>query len=163
MRNAFILIIVSMIMLTGCAEIRYAKANSIRATTNRANDKHDLRMDDSRALTPVRLAVAEALLWTLMVGGVVVIVSAAGAISYSMAGASFYFIRDKRTQQVPLDTATRQYPLLLYGNSRRAFNPNTGERLLLSDANEADLLRIEASTKVQLAGLLPKELAACYK
>ena len=151
-KQVFILII--FVMLTGCTEIRYAKANDLRQATKRADDKHDLRMNDSRALTPVRLAVKEVLLWSLMVGGVAVIISMVGAISYSLVGAAVNFVRDKRIQQIPLDVATRQYPLLLYGNGRRVFNPNTGERLLLSDVSEADLLRIEAATRVQLAGLI---------
>jgi hypothetical protein len=67
---------------------------------------------------------------------------------------SFYGVRHRRAQQIPLDVATRQYPLLIYGNGRRVLNPNNGERLLLSEVSGADLTRIEANTKVQLAGLL---------
>lgn len=142
-------------LLTGCDNsMQKARARNLRAATNRADDRHDLRMDDSYALTPVRLIVKEVLWWSLMVSGVLVLVSFAGAFSYFTIGASYYTIRDMKTQKVPLDTDTRQYPLLLYGNGRRVFNPNNGERLLLSDVSEADLPRIEAATQVQLVGLL---------
>jgi uncharacterized protein YceK len=148
-------IIVLAILLTGCDNsIKHAKARNQHHATNRADDRHDLAMADSAALTPVRLIVKEFLLWSLMVSGIALMVGGVASAIYFLVGMSFYSIRHKRAQQIPLDIATRQYPLLLYGNGRRIFNPNNGERLLLTDVSEAELPRIEASTKVQLAGLI---------
>jgi uncharacterized protein YceK len=153
--NKTIVIIIIVILLSGCDNsMKQAKARSRNAATNRANDKHNAAMADSRALTPVRLIVKEVLLWALMVSGVALVISGAGSAAWLMIGYSINFIRHQRTQQIPLDISTRQYPLLMYGNGRRAFNPNNGERLLLSDVSSADLPRIEATTKVQLAGLV---------
>jgi hypothetical protein len=153
MKQLLVLIIV--ILLTGCNNsIKDAKANSIRQQTRRANDKHNSAMADSRALATTRIVVKEVLLWSLMVGGVIVVISGAGGLAWLFVGGSVNIIRHQRTQQIALDVATRQYPLLVYGNGRRIFNPNNGERLLLSDVSTADLPRIEASTKVQLAGLI---------
>lgn len=148
-------ILVLFILLTGCDNsIKHAKANRIRQATNRANDRHDIEMADSRALTPVRLRVKEVLLWSLMGSGMLVLISFSGAFAYFTIGASYYVIRDMRVQQIPLDVATRQYPLLIYGNGRRSFNPNNEERLRLSDGSAADPLRVKASNEVQLAGLI---------
>lgn len=152
-RLVFIVVIIS--LLTGCNNsVKNARANSIRQSTNRTNDKHDLAMADSRSLTSVRLIVKEVLLWSVMGGALAIILSFAGSFAYLVAGTSFYFVRDRKTQQIPLNPQTRQYPLLMYGNGRRIFNPNNGERLLLSDVSSADLPRIEAATRVQLAGLI---------
>jgi hypothetical protein len=152
---SLILIIVTIILLTGCNNsVKDAKANAIRQQTRRTNDKHSLAMADSKALTSTRLIVKEILLWSLMVGGVVVVISGAGGLAWLFVGGSVNIIRHQRTQQIPLDMTTRQYPLLMYGNGRRVFNPNNGERLLLSEVSDADLPRIEAQTKVQLAGLI---------
>lgn len=158
MKNLFSWIVV-MVLLLGCNNsIKDAKARSIRQATNRVDDKHELAMADSQALTPTRLMVKDIALWVLMAGGVVVIVSGAGSLAYFFAGASFYTIRNMRIQQIPLDEATRQYPVLIYGNGRRSWNLNSGELKRLSDVSEADPMRIEASTKVQLAGLLPGKI-----
>lgn len=154
MKN-LIVILAIFILLTGCDNsIKHAKANRIRAATNRANDRHDLEMSDSRALTPVRLIVKEILLWSLMGSGALVLVSFGVAFSYFTIGASYYVIRDMKIQQIPLDVATRQYPLLIYGNGRRSLDPNNGERLRLTDVSKADPLRIETTARVQLAGLI---------
>jgi hypothetical protein len=112
-------------------------------------------MADSRALTPVRLATKETLYWSLMISGSLAIVGGGCALTWFMIGNSINHVRNNRIQRVALDVQTRQYPLLVYGpNGDRAFNPNTGERLLLSEVSEAQLPRIKASTQVQLAGLI---------
>lgn len=155
MKNLLAILLLA-ILLMGCDNsVKHAKANSIRQATNRTNDKHNLAMADSKALAPVRLIVKEVLLWSLMVGGLVIITSSAGATSYFLLGYAVTFISHRRShQQIALDVVTRQYPLLMYGNGRRVFNPNNGERLRLSDVSSAELPRIEAQTKVQLAGLI---------
>lgn len=151
----FIVSISILFLLSGCKNnLRDARAAEVRAQTRRTNDKHELAMADSQALTSVRLATKEGLLWLLMISSSVVVVAGAGSLVWLMVGGSVNTIRHQRTQQVPLDVATRQYPLLIYGNGRRVFNPNNGERLLLSECAEAGLLRVEASTQVQLAGLI---------
>lgn len=152
-----LILVFAVILLTGCKNsMKDAKAAEVRAETRRRNEIHAAKMADSRALMPVRLATKKTLYWSLMIGGMVVVVSGAGALAWLMVGGSVNIIRHQRTRQIPLDVATRQYPLLVYGppNGRRAFNPNNGERLLLSECAEASLPRIEASAKVQLAGLI---------
>ena len=142
-------------IISGCKNsMKEARAAEVRAKTNRRNNIHDQKMADTKALTPIRLATKEALYWSLMVGGSVVIVSGGGALAWLMIGGSINSVRHSRAQQIPLDVATRQYPLLVYGNGRRLFNPNNGERLLLSEVSEACLPRIQASKQVQLAGLI---------
>lgn len=147
-----IVILIFFFALTGCNNsVKDARAYGMRQATGRTNDNHNLAMADSEALTPTRLMVKEVLLWSLMFGGVIVIITTTGVYGYFAVGMA---INRVRFWYVPLDTATRQYPLLLYGNGRRVFNPNNGERLLLSEVSEAQLERIEAATRVQMAGLL---------
>lgn len=148
---AFLIITV----LSGCKNsMKEARAAEARAETRRRNDIHNAKMADTKSLTPVRLATKETLYWSLMVGGSVVIIGGSTALTWLMIGASFNFVRHQRIKQIPLDVATRQFPLLIYGNGRRAFNPNNGERVLLTEKSEAHQPRIEASTQVQLAGLI---------
>lgn len=154
-RHLLFLLIVLALLVVGCnSSVKDARARGLRHSTDRADDRHNLKMDDSRALTPVRLIVKEVLLWSLMVGGAMVFLGGGFSLAYVFVGASFYAIRDMGIQQIALDEKTRQYPVIIYGNGRRIFNLNTGERLLLSETSEAHDPRIEAATRVQLAGLL---------
>lgn len=149
-----IIILIALTLLVGCDNsVKHAKANSVRQATNRANDRHNLAMTDSQALAPVRLIAKEVLLWSLMAGGGAVILGGGIALTYFFVGAAVYAVRDKRIQQIPLSIETRQYPVLVYGNGRRSLNLNNGERLRLSETSEANLPRIEATTRVQLQGL----------
>ena len=50
--------------------------------------------------------------------------------------------------------ATRRAKIEQKLNERQSLNPNTGEQRLLNDRAEADVARIEATAKVQIAGLL---------
>lgn len=154
MRQVLVLIIAASILLGCDNSMKQAKANRIWQATKRVDERHNLAMADSETLTPTRLIVKEVLLWTLMTSGAAFMIGGVIFAIYFLAGMSFYGVRHKRTQQIGLDITTRQYPLLMYGNGRRVFNPNTGERSLLSDVSAAELPRIEASTRVQLAGLI---------
>jgi hypothetical protein len=151
-----IIFLLAMLLSSGCDNsMKQAKARSQTHATNRVDERHRLAMADSRALTPVRLIVKEVLLWGLMSSGVAFMIGGVISAIYFLTGMAFYSVRNRRVQQIGLDVATRQYPLLMYGNGRRVFNPNTGERLRLSESSVAELPRIAAQTQVQLAGLQP--------
>jgi hypothetical protein len=147
-----IIIAITILLLTGCKNsMKEARAAEVRAQTKRANEIHAANMADRQAMTPVRLVVKDTLYYSLMIGGVVLIIGTSGALTWLFIGTA---VNRVRFHQIPLDVATRQYPLLMYGNGRRVFNPNTGERLLLAETSTIEPNRIEASTKVQVAGLL---------
>lgn len=153
--STIIAILLILFLLSGCKNsMKEAKATEVRHETKRRDDIHNIKMADSRALTPIRLATKEVLWWSLRISGSVVIVGGGGALVWLMIGGSINTVRHQRIHKIPLDVTTRQYPLLVYGNGRRAFNPNTGERLLLSEVSEAHGPRIKSITQVQLAGLL---------
>jgi len=150
------LLALTLIILTGCnSSVKNAKAEAIRHQTDRADDWHIARLEESEALMPVRIMVKEVLWYTGMVSGILLLLGSGLAGGWWMVGTSVNRVKFHR---VSLDVQTRQYPLLVYGNGRRVFNPNTGERLLLAENSEASLTRIEASTKVQLAGMLPDRM-----
>jgi hypothetical protein len=143
------------VLLTGCRNsMKEARAAGVRAETRRRNEIHAMKMAERRATANVRLATMDAFYYSLAVSGSVVIVGGGCALTWLMIGGSINHVKHRRVMRVPLDPVTRQYPLLVYGNGRRVFNPNNGERLLLSEISEAGLPRIEATAKVQLAGLI---------
>lgn len=140
------------LLLSGCKEQRQAKAYEINSATNRKNDLHDSQMADRRALAPVRLIVMEVTLWSLMIGGTLIIGAGAIGGSWYIVGSAFNHLEKQSIIRIPLDPETRQFDLVIYANGRRAFNPNTGQRLLLSEASAPDRQLVEGSHAVQLAG-----------
>jgi hypothetical protein len=147
-----IIIAVVILFLAGCKNsMKEARAAEVRARTKRANEIHALNMAEKRATIPVRLAVKDTLYYSLMVGGVVLIIGTSGALTWLFIGSA---VNRVRFHQVPLDQVTRQYPLMIYGNGRRAFNPNTGERLLLAETSQTDRQLTAGSQTIQLAGII---------
>jgi hypothetical protein len=155
MKQTLLIIVLATVLLTGCKNsMKEARAAEVRAETRRRNEIHAAKMAERRATANVRLATLDTFYYSLAVSSMVVIVGGGLALSWLMVGSSVNHVKHRRIMRVPLDVETRQYPLLVYGNGRRVFNPNNGERLLLSELSGAELPRIEASTKVQLAGLI---------
>jgi hypothetical protein len=152
MKNLIIIVVV-ILFLAGCknSSMKEARAAEVRARTKAANEIHTANMADRQAMTPVRLTVKTTLYYSVMVGGIVLIVGTSGALTWLFVGSA---INRVRFHQIPLDVATRQYPLLTYGNGRRAFNPNTGERLVLAETSPTDSQLTAGSQTVQLAGII---------
>ncbi|KKM14888.1 hypothetical protein LCGC14_1701620, partial [marine sediment metagenome] len=133
-----------------------ARASDLRARTRRANDTHQAKMADRRATTQIRLMAIDVAYYALMVSGVVVIVGSGFAITWLVIGGSIGLVQRVNVHRIRLDSVTKQYDALLYGpaSERRLLNPNTGEQRRLSETSVADRRRIEATAKVQIAGLL---------
>jgi hypothetical protein len=147
-----IIIAIAILLLTGCKNsMRDARAAEVRARTKAANEIHAANMADRQAMTPIRLTVKTTLYYSVMIGVAVLIVGTGGALTWLFIGTA---VNRVRFHQVPLDVATRQYPLLMYGNGRRIFNPNTGERLLLSETSQTNRQLAAGSQTVQLAGII---------
>lgn len=146
-----ILLIILFILLSGCSEIRYAKAREISAETRRKNERHQADMEEQNALMPTRIAAKGNLIWSGMVGGILVIIVFAGSFSYYAIGVSIAKVRQANIMFAPLDKVTRQYPLLITGGNK-SHNPNT---LSVSDIWENSLPYQEAlkgSQAVQMIG-----------
>lgn len=142
-------------MLSGCNWID-AKAADQAARTRRADDLHQQQMIDNQALAPTRLATKEVAMWTLTGGLVVGMVILLLAGSYYVFALAYHKAQHASIQQIRLDPVTRQYPLLIY-KGNRAYTPITGDRVLLDKEWLAGQDRIEAATRVQIAGLLESE------
>ncbi len=152
-----IIILVMLVLLTGCKNsMKEARAADLRARTRRANDLHQAKMADRRATTQIRLMAIDVGYYALMASGLVVIVGTGFAITWLVIGSSIGVVQRVQVHRIRLDPMTKQYDALLYGstNERRFLNPNNGEQRLLNETNEADLARITATAKVQVAGLL---------
>lgn len=146
-----VLLIILFILLSGCSEIRYAKAREISAETRRKNESHQADMEEQNALMPTRIAAKGNLIWSGMVGGILVIIGFAGSFSYYVVGVSIAKVKQANLMLVPLDKATRQYPLIIAG-SKKSHNPNT---LSVSNVWKNSLPyqeALRASTAVQMIG-----------
>lgn len=144
-------------LLSGCKNsMKEARAAEVYARTRRANEIHAAKMKEQRELAPVRLVVKEVMLLTLMGAGVFLLVSSGIGGGYLIIGGSIGLVERVKVHRIKLDPVTFQYDFIAFGppGNRRFCNPNTGERDLLDNISPADRIRIEASTKVQLAGLL---------
>lgn len=146
-----VLLIILFILLSGCSEVRQAKAYKSRSQTRRANDIHQAAMAERAILAPTQIAAKGNLIWSGMVGGILVIIVFAGSFSYYVVGVSIAKVKQANLMLVPLDKATRQYPLLITGGNK-SHNPNT---LSVSDVWENSLPyqeALRASTAVQMIG-----------
>lgn len=152
-KRYFLGLLVAFLLLSGCKEQRQAKAYEINSATNRKNDFHRSQMADRQALAQVRLAVTEVILWSLMVGGTLIIGAAAIGGSWYIIGSVCNHLEKQGIIRVPLDPKTRQFDLIFYANGRRAFNPNTSQRWLLLETSGPDQQLVEGSHAVQLAGV----------
>lgn len=148
------LILVFSLIVTGCTDIRRARANDIHARTKRANDWHNQQMSDNKALEEDRLYIKATLMWTGAIGGIIVIMGTAAGWVYYLGGWAIAKARHASFLQVPLDTDTHQYPLLIYGNGRRALNPNTGQRFLLDTVAPPHPQLTAGSQAVQIGGVI---------
>lgn len=151
MRKLFI-ILIAIILLSGCDNsMKKARARALNHATQRKDDIHHQRMVEKRKTEPLRLMIAEVFYNTLaviiMVGGAMSTV----AFIYFLFGWVYHKVQGFRFRQIPLDEATKQYPLLLYGGGQLAFNPNNGELKRLDETSNADTARIAETTKVQIA------------
>jgi hypothetical protein len=148
-----ILFIILFILLSGCnSSMKSARARDLRAKTDRANDIHNAAMAEREALTPARLAAKENLILTGAIAGVVLILVLAGSGSYFIVGFSVAKVRQVNLMLIPLDKATRQYPLVI-SNGNRAYLPNTGERNDLRQNQLPYPELVNGSHAVQLSGV----------
>jgi uncharacterized protein YceK len=60
MRKIIVFLVLAHILLSGCSEIRYARAREIRAETRRQNEKHQVKMAERQADLAERQALKEA-------------------------------------------------------------------------------------------------------
>ena len=151
------IILVMVIFLSGCENsMKSARARALNHEIQRKDDLHQAKMRDRRATTEIRLMTIDVAYYALMVSGPVVIVGVGFAVSWLVIGGSIGLVQRIQVHRIRLDSVTKQYDTLLYGPSseRRFLNPNTGEQRLLNETNEANTARIEATAKVQIAGLL---------
>ncbi len=146
-----VLLIILFILLSGCSEVRRAKAYKSRSQTRRANDIHQAAMAERAILAPTQIAAKENLIWTGTIAGIVLIVVTTGATSYYIVIFAIAKVKQVNLMPIPLDKATRQYPLIIAGG-KRAYNPNT---LASSDLRIDSLPYSEAlrgSQAVQMIG-----------
>jgi hypothetical protein len=152
MKYYILLLFVVFALLSGCSEQRRAKAYELNSATNRKNDLHDSQMADRAALQPVRLAVVEVAMWSLMVGGVFIIGAVSIGGSWYIFGSVRNHLEKQKIIRIPLNPETRQFDFIIYNHGRRALDPNTGQRFLLSETSGPDRQLVEGSHAVQLAG-----------
>ena len=156
MRKLLVLIL-AIILLTGCDNsMKAARARALNHKTDQLDDIHEEKMRVKRETREIRLMTLDVGYYALMVSGVVVIVGSGLAITWLVIGGSIGLVQRVQVHRIRLDPMTKQYDALLYGpaSGRRFLNLNTGEQRLLNDRAEADVARIEATAKVQIAGLL---------
>ena len=146
-------IVILAILLSGCSEVRHARANEIRAETHRRNQLHAIHVAKAKALATTQVATAETLLWSGAISGAALLLVLAGAGSYYVIGFSIAKVRQANIMFVPLDEATRQYPLIIY-RGNRAYLPNTGERVLLNKNHPPRRQLVAGAHAVQLGGVI---------
>ncbi|KKN24823.1 hypothetical protein LCGC14_0891150 [marine sediment metagenome] len=154
MRNLLV-VLIAIILLTGCDNsMKAARARALNYETDQLDDIHQQKMREKRRTEPLRLMIAEVSYNTLAV--IIMVGATAGTMAfiYFLLGWAYHKVQGFRFRQISLDKTTKQYPLLLYGGGQFVFNPNNGELKRLSETSVADQRRIEATAKVQIAGLL---------
>lgn len=146
-----VLLIILFILLSGCSEIRYAKAREISAETRRKNERHQADMAERNALMSTHIAAKGNLIWSGMIGGIIFIFALAISGSFYVVGFSIAKVKQAGLLLIPLDEKTRQYPLIIAG-SKKSHNPNT---LSVSNVWKNSLPyqeALRASTAVQMIG-----------
>lgn len=134
MKLTILLLLLTLILLTGCTETRQADADRTRAATRRTNELHAQRLSDNEATEDTRRMTKTILLWAGAIGGAVIILAGSVAGSWALIGFSLSWVRQRtNVQQIALAESTRQYPLIIYRN-QRAYNPNTGQILRLDNS-----------------------------
>ncbi len=157
MTKPFIIGLVTFVLVvtSGCDNsMKAARARALNHKTDQLDDIHRQKMIEKRKTEPLRLMIAEIFYNTLAVIIMVAGTAGTGAFIYFLFGWVYHKVQGFRFRQISLDEATKQYPLLLYGGGQFVFNPNNGELKRLSETSGADVARIEATAKVQVAGLL---------
>lgn len=146
-----VLLILLFILLSGCENsMKNARANDLRAKTDRANDLHNARMAEWGAMTSTRLAAKKKLTSVSVLGGVLLIAAFTVSGSYYMFSVSIVKARQVGIMRVPLDRHTRQYPLLVSGS--KAYNPNTLANSDLGQTQWPYPDALEGSYRVQMIG-----------
>lgn len=152
---AAVLICIS-ILLSGCGDIRKARARAIDAETRRNNEIHQWSMGLREGFEPFIYVLG--IIGTAAIG--LVMVSASGAGSFYLVGSAYWKVKRAQLQfaEFRADRNTGLFPVIIYADGRRMIDPNTGEiTKLLADPYQASDTRILARTKVQVAGLLPND------
>ena len=150
-----IAIIILAILLTGCSEIRYDKANRIRQQTRRVNDAHEQRMSDNRATEQARLDMKVSILYSGAVGFSFLILTTVFVWAYYIIGISRAEIRKHQIIQLA-DPTGRRFPVLITATS--VINISTGERYRLNSASEPSHLLVSASVQDQRVKLIAGEV-----
>lgn len=119
-----VLFILLFILLSGCEEVRQAKAYKIRQGENRKNDLHNAKMAEWGAMTATRLAAKKKLISVSVSAGIGLIVVFAISGSCYVVGVSVAKVRQANLMLIPLDRNTKQYPFIVAGG-KQAYNPNT--------------------------------------
>lgn len=152
MRTAIIIIA---ILLSGCTEIRYAKANKIRQQTNRTNDIHEERMSDNKATEQARLDMKVSILYSAAVGFSLMLLATSCIYIYYLVGISRAEIRKRGIIQLA-DPTGRRFPVLITATS--VINLSTGERFFLTDVSEPNHLLVSAAVQNQQVKLIAGEV-----
>ena len=159
-KHSFTLLALCFILASGCAEQRQAEAHAIRRQTARADDRHRLAMEREAAVMGDKVQAERNLVMFGQIGLMVLAGGGIGIALYWGRGMAQASVRQQQFQAtlIPLDEATRQYPLLPYEGPRgtlRVYNPNTNSVLRLDRGHEVNLALADNAAKVQVAGLLP--------
>lgn len=157
------------LLLSGCTEVRHAKAFDIRSDAQRKNDRsrqklsqaedwHELKYDEAQALSPDRIGAKWAILWTGTGSVILLLLAGTGAGAYYLIGFSKAKVRAAHLKAalIPLARDTRQYPLFAYEvrGVMRVYNANTGQLLKLDEGQEPHAQLVAGSGKTQLAGVI---------
>lgn len=118
-----VLLIILFILLSGCSEIRKAKAYEIRSKARRANDAHRAAMMEQATLAPARITAKKNLILTGAMAGQVLIVVLTASGSFYIIAFAITKVKQANLMLIPLDK-TSQYPLVI-SNGRKSHNPNT--------------------------------------
>ncbi len=164
-RPTILLIIITLsIIATGCTSVGRAKARRIDAETHRANELHNLFVNEQNDLLPVKV---ESKTNVIRAVSIIVVISSAG-----LAGAWLWWIfgwvqadlkrRQLAASVIPLDPVTRQYGLIYRELPNRKvviYNPNNNGVIFLDREQAAVLQLADRAGVTQVAGLLPDHSA----
>ena len=151
-----LIVLIALVLLTGCNSMRQAKAEQVRATTRRTNEIHAQQMADNNVLAADRIAAKMIILWSLTTSGVIILISASLAGSWALIGFSLSWVREQANkaniQTIPLNPITRQFDLIIY-QGNRAYDPNTGQRVLLDRIADPQPMLVAGTYQVRLNGV----------
>lgn len=155
-KHLFLILFALVLLTTACTPVGRARANRIQAETQRADDLHRLNMERKEALQPVRIEAGFWLIWAATITTIALLAAFAVAGSWWLIGESRARVKAAvfRATLIPLDPATRQFPLLPYEvqGVLQVYDPNTRTLHRLDRPAEPHPQLADGAISIRLAG-----------